>query len=95
MFKVFEEFTRCNQSTFTLAGCSPQVSWRNEAEASCAVSGHGGLIQGDDLVAEVQWAVQARTQLLHHLHDPNSCHLLNYRCRGVQLTEDNLRAIDT
>lgn len=88
-------YVRCGRSTFTLAGCSPQVSWGNEADASCAVSGHSGLIQGDDLVAEAQRAVQTRTQLLHHPHDPNPRHLLDYHCRGVQLTEDNLRAIKT
>lgn len=83
-----------DHSTFTLAGCSPQVSWGHETEASCAVSGHGGLIQGDDLIAEAQRAVQTRTQLLHHPHYPNPCHLLDHSCRGVQLTEDDLRTIE-
>lgn len=89
------EYMRHNQSTFALAGCSSQVSRGNEAEASRAVSGHGGLIQGDDLIAEVQRAVQTRTQLLHHPHDPNPRHLLDHSCRGVQLAEDDLKTIET
>lgn len=80
-----------NQPTFTLAGRRPQVSRGHEAEAGRAVCGHRGLIQGDDLVAKAQRAVQTRTQLLHHPQDPNSRHLLDHHCRGVQLTEDNLK----
>lgn len=88
-------YVRCNQFTFTLAGCRSQVSWGDEAEPCCAVSGHGGLIQRDDLVAEVQWAVETRTQFLDHSNDPDTRHLLNHSCRGVQLTEDDLRTIET
>lgn len=80
-----------NVCTFTLASCSSLVSRGNEAEASRAVSGHGGFVQGDDLVAEAQRAVQSSTQFLYHPQDPDSCHLLNHSCRGVQLTEDNLK----
>lgn len=84
----------CNQCTVTLAGCSSLVSRCNEAEASRAVSGHSGFIQGDDLIAEAQWAVQPGTQLLHHPQDPDPRHLLDDSCRGVQLTEDHLRKIE-
>lgn len=87
-------YTRCS-CTFTLAGRGPQVSGCDEAEASRAVGGHGALIQGDDLVTEVQWAVQARTQLLHNPHDPYPRHLLDHCHRGVQLTEDDLREEET
>lgn len=88
-------YTRCDHSTFTLAGRRPQVSWGNEAEASRAVRGHDGLIQGDDLVAEAQRTVKTRAQLLHHPHDPNPRHLLDHSCGGVQLTENDLRKIKT
>lgn len=88
-------YKRCDHSTFTLAGRGPQVSRGNEAEASCAVSGHDGLIQGDDLVAEAQRTVKTRAQLLHHPHDPNPRHLLDHSCGRVQLTEDDLKKIET
>lgn len=82
---------RCDRRTVALAGGSPLVARRNEAEASCAESGHGALVQGDDLVAEAQRAVQPGAQLLHHTQDADTRHLLDHGCRGVQLTEDNLR----
>lgn len=47
------ECMRCSGSTFTLAGCCSLVPRGDEAEASRAVGGHGRLIQGDDLVAEM------------------------------------------
>lgn len=71
------------------------MSGCDEAEASRAVGGHGALIQGDDLITEVQRAVQARTQLLHNPHDPDPRHLLDHCRRGVQLTEDDLREEET
>lgn len=87
-------YTRCS-CTFTLAGSGPQVSGCDEAEASRAVGGHGALIQGDDLVTEVQRAVQACTQLLHNPHNPYPRHLLDHCHRGVQLMEDDLREKET
>lgn len=77
-----------------MAGCSPQVPWGNEAEAGRAVSGHSGFIQGDDLIAEAQRAVQPGTQFLYHPHNPDSRHLLNHGCGGVQFTEDNLKTME-
>lgn len=79
--------------TFALAAGRPQVPGCDEAEAGGAVGGHGGLVQRDDLVAEVQRAVQAGAQLLHHAHDAHARHLLDHGRRGVQLPEDDLAGV--
>lgn len=83
----------CDQSTVTLARGRPHVPRRDKAEAGGAVCGHGGFIQGDDLVAEVQWAIQTHTQLLNHTHDADPDHVLDHSRRGVKLAEDNLMKI--
>lgn len=83
--------SRRNRRTFALAGRRPQVPRRDEAEARRAVGGHGVFIQGDDLVAEVQRAVEPRAQLLHHPHQTHAGHLLDHSRGGVELTEDHLR----
>lgn len=83
----------CDVCTVTLASGGSLVPRRDKAEAGRAVSGHGRLVQGDQLVAELQRTVQTLAQLLNDPHDANAGHVLDHGCRGVQFSENNLRKI--